>query len=162
MIDVLFEQRVIQNTGLAAEALWHAVQEAHAAKGRAEGVPLPLAFLVLPLVYHQRTAEILAAKTQSGALFKALSEDREIIVGLQARMQAMSNRTWQGLSIAFHTGLIQLDQDRDRQLLPGRRSAPVVHSSHEVKTVLNAAKRVGYAFAEMSIVQLSTHLNIRF
>ena len=26
MIDVLFEQRVIQNTGLAAEAIWQAVQ----------------------------------------------------------------------------------------------------------------------------------------
>ena len=29
MIDVLFEQRVIQNTGLAAEAIWQAVHEAH-------------------------------------------------------------------------------------------------------------------------------------
>jgi len=162
MIDVLFEQRVIQNTGLAAEALWHAVQEAHAAKGRAEGVPLPLAFLVLPLTFHQRTAEILAAKAQSGAIFKAVSEDREITVGLQSRMQAMSERTWQALSIAFHAGLLQLDQDRERQLLPGRKSPPVVHSTHDVKTVLNAAKRVGRAFAEMSVVQLSTHLNIRF
>ncbi len=28
MIDVLFEQRIIQNTGLGAEAIWQAVYEA--------------------------------------------------------------------------------------------------------------------------------------
>jgi hypothetical protein len=38
MIDVLFEQHVIQNTGLAAEAIWYAVNEAYSAQGRTAGV----------------------------------------------------------------------------------------------------------------------------
>jgi N-acetyl-beta-hexosaminidase len=162
MIDVLFEQRVIQNTGLAAEAIWQAVHEAYEAKGRAEGVSLPMVFLVLPLTLHQRTATVLAAKTQPGALYKALADDREITVGLQMRMQAMSERTFHALSIGFHTGLLQLDQDHQRQLIPGKKTQPVTHATDEVKTILNAAKRVGHAFAEMTLVQLSTHLNIRF
>ena len=162
MIDILFEQRVVQNTGLAAEAIWCAVHEAHEAQGRAEGVPFPLAFLVLPLTFHQRTATSLATRTQPGALYKALSDDREIVVGLQARMQALSERTFQGLSIAFQTSLLRLDQDHLRQLVPGRRTPPVTHVTDEVKTVLGAAKRVGQALAEMSIVQVSTHLGIRF
>jgi hypothetical protein len=162
MIDVLFEQRVIQNTGLAAEAIWQAVHEAYEAKGRAEGVSLPLAFLVLPLTFHQRTATVLSAKTQPGAIYKALADDREITVGLQMRMQAMSERTFHALSIGFHTGLLQLDRDHERQLIPGRKTPPVAHVTDEVKVILNAAKRVGHAFAEMTLVQLSTHLNIRF
>ena len=81
MIDVLFEQHVTQNTGLASEAIWQAVYEAYQAKGRSEGVSLPLAFLVLPLTFHQRTATSLASKTQPGALYKALSDDREITLG---------------------------------------------------------------------------------
>lgn len=162
MIDVLFEQRVIQNTGLAAEAIWQAVQEAYEAKGRAEGVSLPLAFLVLPLTFHQRTATALSAKTQPGAIYKALADDREITVGLQMRMQAMSERTFHALSIGFHTGLLQLDRDHERQLIPGRKTPPIAHVTDEVKVILNAAKRVGHAFAEMTLVQLSTHLNIRF
>ena len=162
MIDVLFEQRVIQNTGLAAEAIWQAVCEAHEVRGRAEGVSFPLAFLVLPLTFHQRTAASLATKTQPGALYKALSDDREIVVGLQSRMQALSERTFQGLSIAFQTGLLGLDQDHLRQLIPGRKTPPVIHVTGEVRTILSAAKRVGQAFAEMSVVQLSTHLGIRF
>lgn len=162
MIDVLFEQRVIQNTGLAAEAIWQAVQEAYEAKGRAEGVSLPLAFLVLPLTFHQRTAKVLSAKTQPGAIYKALADDREITVGLQMRMQAMSERTFHALSIGFHAGLLQLDRDHERQLIPGRKTPPVAHVTDEVKVILNAAKRVGHAFAEMTLVQLCTHLNIRF
>jgi hypothetical protein len=162
MIDVLFEQRVIQNTGLAAEAIWQAVHQAYEAKGRAEGVTLPMAFLVLPLAFHERTATALASKTQPGALYKALADDREITVGLQMRMQAMSERTFQALSIGFQTGLFLLDQDHQRQLIPGRKTQPVAHTTNEVKIILNAAKRVGHAFAEMTLVQISAHLNIRF
>ena len=162
MIDVLFEQRVVQNTGLAAEAIWQAMNEAFETKGRTEGVTLPLVFLVLPLVFHQRTAQALASKTQPGALYKAIADDREIAIGLQARMQAMADRTCHALSIGFDSGLLLLDPDHERHLIPGKRNPPVVHATDEVKTILKAAKRVGQAFAEMNIVQLSTQLNIRF
>jgi hypothetical protein len=162
MIDILFEQRVIQNTGLAAEAIWQAVHEAHEARGRSEGVAFPLVFLVLPLAFHKRTATVLASKAQPGALYKALGDDRELTVGLQERMQALSDRTFHALSIGFHTGLLLLDQNHERHLIPGRKTSPFTHVTDEVKVILGAAKRVGQAFAQMSIVQLSTQLNIRF
>lgn len=162
MIDVLFEQQVIQNTGLAAEVIWQTVHDAYEANDRTQGVSLPLIFLVLPLTFHQRTARILASKTQPGAIYKALADDREVIVGLQERMQAMSERTFHALSIAFHTGLLRLDQDHLRQLIPGRKTPPVAHVTDEVKTIMSAAKRVGHAFSEMTVVQLSSHLKIRF
>ncbi len=162
MIDVLFEQRIIQNEGLAAEAIWQAVYEAYESKGRTEGVYLPLAFIVLPLTFHQQTAAVLHSKTQPGALYKALAEHREITVGLQSRMQAMSSRTFAALSIGFHSGLLLLDPNHERHLIPGRRTQPINHVSDDVKLILNAAKRVGQAFAEMTTVQLVTQLNIRF
>jgi hypothetical protein len=162
MIDVLFEQRVVQNAGLAAEVLWQAVSTAYHTSGRVTGIPFPLAFVVLPLTFHQRTAATLARKTRPGALYKALAEDREITVGLQRRMQAMADRTLQALSIAFDTDLLRLDTHEEHQLLPGKRTEGVQHVTHEVKTALSAAKRVGQAFSEMSIVQLVNHLNIRF
>lgn len=162
MMDVLFEQWVVQNTGLAAEAIWHAVNECYETSGRARGVSFPLIFLVLPLTFHQRTAKNLAAKTQPGAIYKALADDREIVVGLQERMQALSDRTLQALSIAFQAGLLKLDQAYPRELIPARRTPPVSHVTEDVKTIMNAAKRVGHAFSEMAFVQICTHLNIRF
>lgn len=162
MNDILFEQRVVQNTGLAAEALWHAVNETYSANDRSGGVAFPLIFLVLPLCFHQRSAEAISHKTQSGAIYKALAEDREIIVGLQHRMQGLAERTLQGLSLGFHSGLLILDQDSSRQIYPGKKSPPVKHVTDEVKTILGAAKRVGHAFSEMTPEQLSSHLNIQF
>lgn len=162
MIDILFEQNIIQNTGLAAEAIWQAVNETYETKGRTEGVPFPFVFLVLPLTFHKRTAIALASKTQPGAIYKALAEDREIPVGLQARMQAMSDRTLHALSIGFSTGLLKLDQDHQRQIIPGKKTPPVAHVTEDVKTILKAAKRVGQTFAELTIVQLASHLEIKF
>jgi hypothetical protein len=162
MIDVLFEQRVIQNTGLAAEAIWQTVHETYENSGRTQGVSFPLLFLVLPLTFHERTARALATKTQPGALYKAVSEDREITVGLQARMQAMSDRTLSALSIGFHTGLLVLDPDHKRHVFPERKSPAVLHVTEEVRTIMGAAKRLGQSFVEMNLIQLATHLNIRF
>jgi hypothetical protein len=162
MIDVLFEQRAIQNTGLAAETIWCAVNETYELKDRIEGVPFALVFLVLPLTFHRRTAGILASRRQPGAIYKAIAEDREITVGLQSRMQAMAPRTFQALSIAFSTGLLKLDQNRERHLISGRKKTPVVHVTEDVKTILKAAKRVGQTFAELTMVQITTQLGVQF
>lgn len=162
MIDVLFEQRVVQNPGLGAETLWHAVSEAYEVMNRVEGMPLLLAFIVLPLAFHKRSANALASKTKPGALYKAVASDREITLGLQERMQALSDRTLQSLAIGFSTGLLLLDSSEEPQLIPGRNSPPIAHVTEEVKTLLAAAKRVGQAIGELPKSQLVTHLNIQF
>lgn len=162
MTDILFEQQIVQNPGLGAEALWCAVNEAYEEKNRAEGMPLFMAFIVLPLAFHKRSANALASKVKPGALYKAVATDREITIGLQERMEAFSERTLQALSIAFSTGLLLLDSEENPQLIPGRKSPPVAHVTEEVKTLLAAAKRIGQATAELPSAQIATHLNIQF
>jgi len=161
MIDVLFEQRIVQNTGLAAEIIWQVVYDAYERRGRSDGVLFPLVFLILPLTFHQQTASSLASKTQPGALYKALAADREITVDLQRRMQGLSDRTLQALSIAFQTELLAFDP-KEHQLVPLRKSSPVAHATDEVRLIFAAAKRIGQAFGEMSVVQIITALNVRF
>ncbi len=162
MIDVLFEQRVVQNPGLGAEAIWHAARETYEKKNRTEGMPLLLAFIVLPLVFHKRSADALASKVKLGALYKAISSDREIILGLQERMQALYDSTLQSLSIGFSTELLFLDPSEEPQLIPGVKSPPIVHVTEEVKNLLAAARRIGWTIGELPMSQIMTHLNIRF
>jgi hypothetical protein len=161
-MDVLFEQRIVQNEVLAAEVIWQAVQEAFEVGGRVDGVSFPLAFLILPLVFHQRTANVLSNKTQPGAMYKALAEDPEITLGLQERMQSLSTRTLRSLAVAFDAKLIALDREGRQVIFPVRKTPPVIHITSEVKTIMNAAKRVGQSLSEMTPSQLITHLNIRF
>ena len=88
MIDVLFEQRVIQNTALGAEVIWVAVSEAYEIQGRTRGIPMPLAYLILPMAFHRQSAHALATKQRPGALYRAISEDNDVVFGLQDRMEA--------------------------------------------------------------------------
>lgn len=161
-MDALFEQRIAQNEVLCAEALWHAVYEAFETADRTRGVEVPLAFIVLPLVLHRRSAESLAGKTQPGALYKALSADREITVDLQSRMQSMWRKTQRAMTLGLATDLFSIDTKSRYELIPNRKTAPVQHSLPEVKLVLGAAKRVGQALGEMNAVQLMTHLKVKF
>lgn len=162
MIDILFEQQIVQNPSLGSEVLWYAVSEAYEEKKRTGGMPLFMAFIVLPLTFHRRCANVLASKSKPGALYKAVASDREITIGLQERMEALSERTLQSLSLGFSTGLLLLDREEIPQLIPGRKSPPVTHATDDVKTLLAAAKRVGQATAELPAAQIATHLNIQF
>ena len=51
---------------------------------------------------------------------------------------------------------------KEHQLVPVRKSAPVTHVTDEVKVIMSAAKRIGQAFGEMSVVQIIAALNVRF
>ncbi len=77
-MDFLFEQKFIQNTALGSHLLWVAVKECYEQNERKSGILFPLIFLILPLLFHKSTAISLSKKKRPGALFKAISENREI------------------------------------------------------------------------------------
>ena len=160
-MDALFEQNIVQNEALGAEALWYTVAEGFEASDRVRGIHLPLIFLVLPIVFHRRSAQVLAGRTQPGALYKALAADRELAVGLQSRMQNMWGRTQRALTLAVSGGLVEIDS-ADFELTPRRKTSPINHVSAETKLIMASARRVGQAFVEMTPVQVMTHLNVRF
>lgn len=161
-MDALFEQHVTQNEALAAEVLWQAVAEAYDAAHRKHGIKLPLIFIVLPVAFHRRSAEQLAGRTQPGAMYKAITGDREFSVGLQGRMESMWRKTQRALTLSIASGLIDIDSEGTFELFPRRKTPVTEHVSAEIKLILAASKRVGQALAEMTPVQLMTNLNIRF
>jgi hypothetical protein len=161
-MDALFEQKLIQNQALSSEALWHAILAAHETTGRTAGATLPTSFIVLPLVFHRRTAHQLASRHLGGALYKAIAEDRALVIGLQDRMASLFRRTCDALRLGFHSGLFVTDPIDRFRLIPQRKTPPVEHDSDEVRVILSAAKRVGSALAELSVAQLSVHLGIKF
>jgi hypothetical protein len=160
-MDILFEQRIAHNAAFGAEAIWISTFAAYEASARTSGITFPLVYLVLPLVLHRRTALALATKTQPGALFKAISEDREIPVGLQSRVESMARRTSDALALAFRSKLVALDTNEEKHLIPVRKTNPFTHHDQDSKIVLSAAKRIGQTFAELPAGQICTTLGIR-
>lgn len=54
MLDVLFEQELVQNIGLGAEAIFEAVAAYYKREKQMKGLPFPMVFLVLPLIFHKK------------------------------------------------------------------------------------------------------------
>lgn len=162
-MDVLFEQNVVQNTGLAAEVLFVVVREFYDKKSQTEGLPFPLMFLVLPLAFHKATVDAIKSKTSPGILFKVIRDNGEITLGVQQRMESMYRKTLDAFSIAVDSGLLAYDGEVT-QVIPQRKSLPAscAHSTTAIVDIIKAAKRIGIAFAEHSVEELSQMLKVVF
>jgi len=161
-MDVFFEQRIVQSPVLAAEAIWTAAVAFLQARDGLEGMPLGAAFLVLPIVFHRPSAEALSTKNLQGALHRALAENREMPVLLQARVESMADNTWRAVNIALAADLIRLDQRPPFQLLPRRRTLPFQHSTEAIRTIAAASKRLGHALAQLTLPSACALLGVRF
>lgn len=162
MIDILFEQHLVQNTGFAAEAIFQASLEVFNLSSKTRGIPLPLSLLVLPLVFHRRTANSLFSKQQPGAIYKALAENRELPIGLQSRMEVMAKLSLGAIALGASTGLLKIDHGNQFQVIPARASNVTSHVTEDVKIILAASKRVGQIFYELNLNQISELLQVVF
>ena len=162
MLDVLFEQNLVQNIGLGAEAIFESVAACYKQEKQMKGMSFPLVFLVLPLVFHKKTVAAIKSRSGAGALRKALRADREISIGLQQRMEAMYETTVSACSLAVDSGLIQYDFETV-QLLPARTfPSQIHHDSDAVSDIRAAARRIGVSFSELTFEEISTRLEVVF
>ena len=160
-MDLLFEQKLTHNKVLASHLISVATKECFEANERISGVEFPLVFTVLPLVFHRESARTLATKKRPGVLVKALSENRELPLGLQERMEGFADLTLSALNIAFATRSLYLDINGSLEIVPGDDSK-LKFTHPQIKTAVNAAKRVGLTFSELGLDQMCLYLNLRF
>lgn len=162
-MNVLFEQNITQNSGLAAELLFIVICEYFNRKQQLEGLPFPLIFLVLPLLFHKRTIDALKARTGTGVLFKAVNGDKEITLGVQRRMESLYDRTMAACYIGGASELFSYDPER-AEFVPLQKGLPASgkHTSEDVQDMLKAAKRVGWILADNDLETLSRVLKVVF
>lgn len=161
-MDILFEQKIVQNTALSMELI-HIVVVEHYKKNRAiTGLKFPLAFLILPMLFQERTTNALCNKTSPGSIYKAISENREIPLGLQNRMEACFDKTLHAISLGLSAKLFLMDYTQG-EIIPERKGAlDNLHSEDEVKRMISAAKRLGHTFAELTIEEIAQTLKVVF
>jgi hypothetical protein len=112
------------------------------------GLPFPLVFLVLPVVLHRPTREILPRSTVT-ALHPWLREHPEARVGLADRAGQLATIAREAVLLLSAHALINVTDDA--ALIPsgkmGRGKAPILAASEEVKACVGKAMMVGAWFA---------------
>lgn len=160
----LTEPELIQNPALCSYTLWHfglGFQSDHQYPAL-----LPFAFLVLPLVLHRPTLDLIVStrKTSGLALFAAkLSEERENLLAVHERARLLRTLTFQSIAFGINSRLLSLNYQqatlRSNELESGRKAPP---TPERVKNFPSAAERLGYWFSKAGLPQTAITLGIQF
>lgn len=160
-----FESSIVFNDAVGAVALWQFSRAYLDARNQAVGASLPEALLVLPIVFHRRSADAIHRMKQSSGLAKALLDEPELPAGLQRRLESFCDTSLSSLSLALASGLLQLDPDKPwPRYIPKLKSLPsgLQPSTDDVKQVVDAAKRLGWWIAHEDFNALCSMLQVRF
>lgn len=164
MSITLTELEIIQNPALGAYALWRfglgfQSEEGHPA-------PLPFAFLVLPLMLHRPTLDlILSTRKASGlVLFAAkLGEERENLFAVHERALALRRLTLQSVGMGIGSRLLTLDYPaatlRANTVDP---DSPKPKIPERIRGFSGAADKIGYWFSKLGLSQVASTLLVEF
>lgn len=162
-MDLKFEQALLQNDAFSAVLLSTAVRSFYDQKDRTAGIPLMLSLLVLPLSYHRETAEALVRKRQPSLFSKAIAANRNLPLGVQKRMEDMTEMSMSALRLAIGSHALAVDDTgTSLEIVPVGPLPPSAFASPDAKRLHRAAKCVGQGIAEVSIEQLCQFLMVRF
>lgn len=158
------EAALVQNEALGAYAIWRFGLGYQERDGQA--VPLPLAFLLLPLVLHAPTlAIVLSTQKASGLnLFAGkLGEQREDLLAVHGRALALRQLTLESLMLAEQSRLIRIEPTTAAisAFLPHHDLlAPVL--PERVRRIAPACEKIGYWFSGLSDQQVAHTLKVGF
>jgi len=126
-------------------------------------VPLPLAFVVLPVVLHERTREeVSSTRLSAGARkFEEKFRDRgDVLLALNQRTIEMRGLSLHSFRQALASGLVTLVTDRGT-LWPRSYTKPPVDAK-SVAELLAAAEKLGSWCRSLSVYEISGILRVEF
>jgi hypothetical protein len=161
------EVRNVQNPALGAGLLWRfacGYVESHATR---DSVPLPLVFIVLPIVLHERSQE-LVARTQTPSGLRAFTAKfgnsdnsmQDVLLAIHGRMLAIKSLTCESLRVALATRLLCLEPTGT--LIALSQTNAVAGIPEDVRRLMKSAEKLGRWCGLLTIHEVATTLKVRF
>ena len=150
---------LMQNPALGTCCISKFIESYSSIKGR--GPKLPLTMVVLPIVFHRQSVDILQRRALSGGLLNAKVQNPTLGAGLQERMVEMTDQTLKSVSMGLTLGLFGYNPVTcDLIALRAKIEGPKFPTA--VRPLIWTADRLGRWMAEMQIPTFCSHLNITF
>lgn len=166
MTTLAREVENVQNAALGAALLWRfscGFVDSHPTHDHAQ---IPLAFLVLPIVLHQATAEFLRSTRPSSGLRafaakfgESKTAKQDLLLQLHDRALRWRRLSLNSLELASAGRLVQVTADGE--IVP-MSTTPVRGVSDEIKRLMNDAEKLGRWCGQMTLHEIANALKVRF
>lgn len=159
------EAQNIQNPALGAAVLWRFCCSYVETNPTSAPPRLPLLFLVLPVVLHQATAELVQQTRISSGLraFAAKFGDtqiskQDVLLQIHERANRLRTLSFQSIELAAAGHLLQLSDSGE--VIPLSRTK-ARGSSDEVKQLLANAEKLGAWCGQLTLHEITTALKVK-
>jgi hypothetical protein len=161
------ETRNVQNPALGAAVIWRFIVGYTEGSKTASPAPLPLLFLVLPLIFRQDFAELIERTRRSSGLRAFVDKFNEgktskndLIAGLQARTNTFRDLTSRSLGVGISSSLFQID--RDGHVFSLSQTEPRAGIALSVKKLLKSSEKLGYWCGQLTLHEVTLILKVSF
>jgi hypothetical protein len=129
-------------------------------------MPIPLLFLVPPILMHEETADLLISTQQRSGLRKfvekfhvAANSKTDLILAISPRAQVMRQVTLSSLRIAIVSNLLALDV-AEAAVFPLSTTHPALGIPTSIRPLLAGAEKLGGWFGEISLYEVELLLEV--
>jgi hypothetical protein len=162
------EIRAVQNPAIGATLIAAAAQGFEEASGVHAGMPLPLAFFVLPIVLHATTYRLVAhTMKKSGLRYftdkfgQPKTAQSDLVLAIQRRAVAFRSTTFESLDLMLQSGLAVLDYKK-AALSATPTLSKVLGNIHAESDLHRDSEKLGYWFGLLTPFELTMVLKVAF
>lgn len=162
------ETKNVQNPALGAMLIWRFVAGYERYSSTSRPTPIPLLFLILPMLLHQETAEFVTSTREAtglrafaGKFSESRKSKTDLLFALPKRSLDMRELTIESLALAVSSDLVSIDSDHGMAI--SLSSSPVKTGiSSSVRSMLRAAEKLGVWCSTISLHEVSVILKVGF
>jgi hypothetical protein len=129
--------------------------------------PMPVLFLVLPLLFDEDTSDMIASTQKAsglrlfaGKFAESKHAKADVLLSLESRAKALRPQTLEALILALKARLLFLDAGTGEVVALSQ--APALSLADSVRPLIRSAEKLGTWCGALSLFELSTTLQVTF
>jgi hypothetical protein len=161
------EVRAVQNPALGAAVLWRSVVGYEQGNRKGAPTPLPILFLLLPILLHDETARVVASTNRGSGLrkfeekFFGTQAKADLVFAIHTRALAMRGLTLDSLRVSLAGGLLSIDPVSASAFALSKTPA-AAGIAESVRELLRSAEKLGYWLGELTLHEIGIILRVSF
>ena len=161
------EVDAVQNAALAAVLLWRFCVTYATTRQAPSSTPVPVLFVVLPLLFDEDTASLVASTKKSsglrlfaGKFTESTHAKADVLLSLEKRARELRAQTLEALSLALKAKLLFLEPLAGEVIALSEAAPQSLPES--VRPLIRSAEKLGTWSGSLSLFELSTVLHVTF